>query len=48
MKNILAALTRYNIVGRYPETLGRAPSRAEAESKIKAARKVYEWLQERL
>lgn len=43
-KDILADFTRYNIAGRYPESLGTAPSSREAREKLRLAQEVYEWL----
>jgi len=44
-RDFLANFTRFNLAGRYPETLGSPPSPAEARLRLSRAREVYEWLQ---
>lgn len=43
-KDLLAIFTQYNLVGRYPDTLGQAPTQAEAMARMREAKGVYEWL----
>ncbi len=44
-KDFLAVFTQYNLVGRYPDTLGPAPTQSEASARMRKAKGVYEWLQ---
>ena len=44
-KDFLAVFTQYNLVGRYPDTLGPAPTQAEASARMRVAKGFYEWLQ---
>jgi HEPN domain-containing protein len=43
-KDVLAIFTQYNLVGRYPDTLGPAPTPAEALARMREAKEIYEWL----
>lgn len=43
-RQFLAEFQEYCLEGRYPETLGEPPSRAEAENELDACRRMLEWL----
>ncbi len=42
--DFLAAFDRYDIAGRYPDTLGPAPTKEEAKSRQIKAQEVFTWL----
>ena len=42
--DFLAAFDRYDIEGRYPDTLGPPPTREEARSRQSTAEEVFTWL----
>jgi HEPN domain-containing protein len=43
-KGLLAEFGRYQIEGRYPESLEPPPSRAEAEDELARAKEIFNWL----
>ena len=46
--NFLAEFDRYDIAGRYPDTLGPLPTRTEAESRLAKAQEIFTWLTRQL
>ncbi len=46
--DILAVTNDFNIIGRYPETLGKPPTKDEAVKYLNNARGVFEWLMNQL
>ncbi len=42
--DVLAEMNAFNIEGRYPDSLAKAPSQAEAKSYLKRTGETFQWL----
>lgn len=46
--DLLTEMNRYSIEGRYPDSIAPPPSKEDAQVQMERARKVFEWLMQKL